>query len=182
MYRDKKSLWSIASFRVCYLILSYGILLGPTLLAAPAEDKAEPYAAYVEQASAVLANYVRQQQAWNHYFSHIAPGQSIHEQLAPQQAYRRFLAEVLVSWQQMIAAPSCQYTHTLYETALIAYNVAADFRLAFLYADSTVFGSKTVLALLEERTQHYTTVGDDAFQRATAAAQASHCVGSPTTP
>jgi hypothetical protein len=151
-------------------------------MAATAEDKAEPYAAYVEHASAVLANYVREQQAWNHYFSHIAPGQGIHEQLSPQRAYRRFLVEVLVSWQQITAVPSCQYTHALYETALVAYNVAADFRLALLYAGSAVFGSKTALALAEERTQHYTTVGDDAFQRATAAAQASHCVKASTTP
>ena len=167
---------------VCCLLLSYGILLAPPLLTATAEDKAESSAAYVEQASAVLADYVREQQAWNHYFSHIAPGQSIHEQIAPQKAYRRFLAEVLASWQEMTAAPSCQYTHTLYETALIAYHVAADFRLAFLYAGNAVFGSKTVLALVEERAQHYTTVGDDAFQRATAAAQASHCGGASTTP
>ena len=182
MYRDKKPLWSIINFMARYLILSCCIVMGPTLLNALAENQTDPYAAYVEQASTVLADYVREQQSWNHYFSHIAPSQSLREQVAPQKAYRHFLAAVLDSWQQITGVPSCQYTHTLYETALIAYSVAADFRLAFLYASSAILGSKTALALVEERAQHYTTVGDNAFQRATSAAQESHCVGTPTTP
>lgn len=132
--------------------------------------------AYVEAASAVLAAYMKEQSAWNHYFTTIAPDQSASDQIKPQETYRRFLEDTLSQWRQIKVVPACQSPHLLYELALSFYDVAADFRLAFLYARSALLGSKKAADLVEERSRTYTTLGDEYFKKAALSAQASGCV------
>jgi hypothetical protein len=145
------------------------------------DDPVQQHHAYVEAIGTVLTTYMKEQSAWNHYFTTIAPDQSASDQLKPQETYRRFLADTLTQWRQVKIVTACQTVHLLYEVALYSYSVAADFRLTFLHAKSALLGPKQAISLAEERSRHYTSVGDDYFKRAALLAQATGCVA-PTTP
>jgi hypothetical protein len=145
------------------------------------EDAVQQHQAYVEASSTLLATYLKEQNAWNHYFTTIAPDQSTSDQFKPQETYRRFLLDTLTQWQQLKAVPACQTAHLLYEAALYSYGVAADFRLIFLHAKSALLAPKQAVTLAEERSRHYTAVGDDYFKKAALLAQATACVA-PSTP
>jgi hypothetical protein len=169
--RMKSVFWS----RLCVL----GLLLVP--LASLAQEDPGQHQAYVEASSTLLATYMKEQNAWNHYFTTIAPDQSAGDQLKPQETYRRFLLDTLTQWRQLKTVTACQTAHLLYEAALYSYGVAADFRLTFLHAKSALLGSKQTATLAEERSRHYTAMGDDYFKRAALLAQAAACVA-PSTP
>ena len=156
-------------------LLVLWMLLCP-LVSQAQEDPVQQHQAYVEATSALLATYMKEQNAWNHYFTTIAPDQSASEQIKPQEMYRRFLADTLTQWQQIKLVTACQTVHLLYEAALFAYGVAADFRLAFLHARSALLGPKQAANLAEERSRHYTTAGDEYFKKAALLAQAAACV------
>jgi hypothetical protein len=145
------------------------------------EDLVQQHQAYVEASNTLLAAYMKEQNAWNHYFTTIAPDQSVRNQLKPQETYRRFLLDTLTQWRQLKTVTACQTTHLLYEAALYSYGVAADFRLTFLHAKSALLGSQQVVTLAEERSRYYTAVGDDYFKKAALLAQATACVA-PATP
>jgi hypothetical protein len=159
------------------LILSLGLLLEGAVVSWAQEDPIQQRHTYLETASTLLKNYVREQNAWNHYFTTIAPEQSAGDQIKPQETYRRFLADTLAQWRQVKVAFACQSPHILYELALYSYGVAADFRLLLLYVKNTLLGSQKATALAEERSRFYTTLGDDYFKKAALLAQASHCIG-----
>jgi hypothetical protein len=135
--------------------------------------------AYITASTALLTAYLKEQHSWNHYFTTIAPDQSTSQQIKPQEAYRRFLADTLSQWRQMVTETTCQSPHLLYELALFSYGVAADFRLAFLHASNTPLGSRKATDVAEERARHYTAMGDNYFKQAAALAQANSCVGTP---
>jgi hypothetical protein len=145
------------------------------------EDAVQQHQAYVEASSTLLATYLKEQNAWNHYFTTIAPDQGASDQLKPQETYRRFLLDTLTQWRQLKTVPACQTAHLLYEAALYSYGVAADFHLIFLHAKNTLFGPKQAVTLAEEHSRHYTAVGDDYFKKAALLAQATSCVA-PSTP
>ena len=168
----KSGLWS----RLCML----GLWLVP-LASLAQEDPVQQHQAYVEASSTLLATYLKEQNAWNHYFTTIAPDQSASDQLKPQDMYRRFLLDTLTQWRQLKIVTACQTAHLLYEAALYSYGVAADFHLTFLHAKSALLGPKQAVILAEERSRHYTTVGDDYFKKAALLAQATACVA-PSTP
>ena len=151
------------------------VLLGP-LISHAQEDPVQQHQAYVEAISTLLATYMKEQNAWNHYFTTIAPDQSASEQLKPQETYRRFLADTLTQWRQVKLVTACQTVHLLYEAALYSYGIAADFRLIFLHAKSALLGPKQAVHLAEERSRHYTTAGDEYFKKAALLAQATGCV------
>jgi hypothetical protein len=155
------------------------LLLLP-LASAAQEDPIKQHQAYVEAMGTLLATYMKEQSAWNHYFTTIAPDQSVSEQMKPQETYRRFLAETLAQWRQIKTVSTCQTVHLLYEAALYSYGVAADFRLTFVQAKSALFGSKQAISLAEERSRHYTSVGDEYFKKAALLAEATACVGAAT--
>jgi hypothetical protein len=159
------------------LFLSLSLLLGSAIGSWTQEDPIQQRHAYLEAISVLLKHYLKEQNAWNHYFTTIAPEQSAGEQMKPQETYRRFLADTLVQWRQVKVVSTCQSPHLLYELALHSYSVAADFRLTFLYARSTLLGSQKAAALAEERSRFYTTLGDDYFKKAALLAQASNCIG-----
>ena len=163
----KSRFWS------CLCVL--GLLLVPCASLAQ-DDPVQQHQAYVEASSTLLATYMKEQNAWNHYFITIAPDQSASDQLKPQDTYRRFLLDTLTQWRQLKTVTACQTAHLLYEAALYSYGVAADFRLTFLYAKSVLLGPKQVATLAEERSRHYTTVGDEYFKKAALLAQATACV------
>jgi hypothetical protein len=163
----KSRLWS----RLCVL----GLLLVPCASLAQ-EDPVQQHQAYVEASSTLLATYMKEQNAWNHYFATIAPDQGASDQLKPQDTYRRFLLDTLTQWRQLKTVTACQTAHLLYEAALYSYGVAADFRLTFLHAKSVLLGPKQAATLAEERSRHYTTVGDEYFKKAALLAQATACV------
>jgi hypothetical protein len=165
--RMKPLLWS----RLCVL----GLVLVP-LASLAQEDVVQQHQAYVEASSTLLATYMKEQNAWNHYFTTIAPDQGASDQLKPQETYRRFLLDTLTQWRQLKTVSACQTTHLLYETALYSYGVAADFRLIFLHAKSALLSPKQAATLAEERARHYTAMGDDYFKRAALLAQATACV------
>jgi hypothetical protein len=158
-------------------VLSLSLLLGSAVVGWTQEDPVQQRHAYFEAVSALLKNYLKEQNAWNHYFTTIAPEQSAGEQLKPQETYRHFLVDTLAQWRQVKVVSACQSPHILYELALYSYSVAADFRLTFLYAKSALLGSQKAIALAEERSRFYTTLGDDYFKKAALLAQASNCVG-----
>jgi hypothetical protein len=159
------------------LILSLSLLLGGAVVIWPQEDPVQQRHAYLEAVSALLKNYLKEQNAWNHYFTTIAPEQRAGDQIKPQETYRRFLADALAQWRQVKVVSACQSPHILYELALYSYSVAADFRLTFLYAKSAFLGSQKATTLAEERSRFYTTLGDDYFKKAALLAQASNCIG-----
>ena len=163
----KSRLWS----HLCVL----GLLLVPGASLAQ-EEPVQQHQAYVEASSTLLATYMKEQNAWNHYFTTIAPDQSASDQLKPQDTYRRFLLDTLTQWRQLKAVTACQTAHLLYEAALYSYGVAADFRLTFLHTKSVLLGPKQAAILAEERSRHYTTVGDEYFRKAALLAQATACV------
>ena len=136
--------------------------------------------AYRQAAGAVLTTYVQEQRSWNHYFTRVAPQQKVGDQIPPQNAYRRFLATTLTQWRQISVPLPCEGTHALYEQALLAYGVAADFHLIFLQASRALFSVRAVREFAAERTQHYTALGDTYFRQAAQHAQASGCVPSAT--
>jgi hypothetical protein len=138
------------------------------------EDPIQQRQAYLEAAGTVLTAYMKEQSGWNHYFSTVAPQQSVSEQVKPQETYRRFLEETLSRWRQIKAVPDCYGAHLLYELALYSYSVAANFHLTDLYARGALFVHKAV-ELAEERARYYTTQGDEYFQRAVVLAQADGC-------
>jgi hypothetical protein len=152
-----------------------GLLLVPPVSLAQ-EDAVQQHQAYVEASSTLLVAYMKEQNAWNHYFITIAPDQSASDQLKPQEMYRRFLLDTLAQWRQLKAVTACQTAHLLYEAALSSYGVAADFHLIFLHAKSALLGSKQAVGLAEERSRHYTAVGDDYFKKAALLAQATACI------
>jgi hypothetical protein len=156
-----------------------GFLLLP-LASAAQEDPVKQHQAYMEAMGTLLATYMKEQNAWNHYFTTIAPDQSASEQMKPQETYRRFLADTLAQWRQIKTVSACQTVHLLYEAALFSYGVAADFRLTFVQARSALFGSKQAISLAEERSRHYTSVGDEYFKKAALLAEATACVGTAT--
>ena len=160
-------------------LLVLGVLLGPFVTHAQ-EEPVQQHQAYMEAISALLATYMKEQNAWNHYFTTIAPDQSASEQIKPQEMYRRFLADTLTQWRQVKLVPTCQTVHLLYEAAFYSYGVAADFRLVFLHARSALFGPKQAVNLAEERSRHYTAAGEEYFKKAALLAQATGCV-SPST-
>jgi hypothetical protein len=161
-------------------MLSLSLLLGLAVASRSQEDPVQQRQAYLEAVSAFLKGYLKEQNAWNHYFTTIAPEQSAGDQIKPQETYRRFLADTLAQWRQIKVVPACQSSHGLYELALHAYGVAADFRLTFLYTKSALLGSQKATTLAEERARHYTTTGDDYFKKAALSAQANNCVGPST--
>jgi hypothetical protein len=140
------------------------------------EDPIQQRQAYVEAAGAVLTTYTKEQSQWNHYFTTIAPQQSVSDQAKAQETYRRFLEETLSRWQQLKITPACYSSHVLYELAIYSYSVAADFHLTVLYARSALLGSKKAVDLAEERSHYYTIQGDDYFKRAVLLAQVDGCV------
>jgi hypothetical protein len=152
-----------------------GVLLCP-LISHAQEDPVQQHQAYVEAMSTLLATYMKEQNAWNHYFTTIAPDQNASEQIKPQEMYRRFLADMLTQWRQVKLVPACQTVHLLYEAALYSYGIAADFRLVFLHARSALLGPKQAVNLAEERSRHYTATGDEYFKKAALLAQAAGCV------
>jgi hypothetical protein len=156
-----------------------GLLLIP-LASLAQEDPGQHHQIYVEASSTLLAAYMKEQNAWNHYFTTISPDQSASDQLKPQETYRRFLLDTLTQWRQLKTVAACQTAHLLYETALYSYGVAADFRLTFLHAKSALFGPKQTVTLAEERSRHYTAMGDDYFKKAALLAQATACVAPST--
>ncbi|GIX47621.1 MAG: hypothetical protein KatS3mg131_1832 [Candidatus Tectimicrobiota bacterium] len=158
------------------------LLLWVLGLQTPAAWGQEALQAYLQAAGTLLATYVQEQQAWNRYFTHVAPQQKVREQIAPQQAYRRFLSDVLARWRQLPVVPSCRETHTLYELALLCYGVAADFRLALLYSRAAWLAPAELTSFSEARARHYTTLGDAYFKQAAATAQAQGCVPIPPRP
>ena len=159
------------------LILSLSLLLESAVVSWTQEDPVQQRHAYLAAASALLKNYLKEQNAWDHYFTTIAPEQSAGDQMKLQETYCRFLADTLAQWRQVKVVSACQSSHILYELALHSYSVAADFRLTFLYAKSALLGSQKATALAEERSRFYTTLGDDYFKKAALLAQASNCIG-----
>jgi hypothetical protein len=161
------------------LLCVLGLLLLP-LASAAQEDAVKQHQAYVEAMGTLLATYMKEQSAWNHYFTTIAPDQSASEQMKPQETYRHFLADTLTQWRHIKTVPACQTVHLLYEAALFSYGVAADFRLTFLQTKSALFGPKQAISLVEERSRHYTSVGDEYFKKAALLAEATACIGTAT--
>jgi hypothetical protein len=160
-------------------LLVFGLLLCP-LAGRTQEDPINQHQIYVEAMSTLLATYIKEQNAWNHYFTTIAPDQSASDQIKPQETYRRFLADTLAQWRQIKTVSACQTVHLLYEAALYSYGVAADFRLTFLLAKSPLLGSKPAINLAEERARHYTGVGDEYFKKAALFAEVAACSGTAT--
>ena len=166
--------------RTCWLLVLWS---GYVTLSAAAQSP--PVASpprlrdYLHTAASLLDAYVTEQDNWNHYFTTVAPDQSAREQITPQQKYRRFLTDTLTQWRQIATVPpTCQSAHFLYELALYAYVAAADFRQVFLYARSSLLGSKKVAMLAAERSRHYTAEGDAYFKKAALLAPSHGCAGS----